>query len=222
MNRLAIFARVPVSGRVKTRLSPAIPLPIVAQLYRAMLADALEVVASSGTGQVSLYWDSIGEEPSDPALPGVAIRHQRGAELGERLSSAFGELLAEPGDRAIVMGSDCPDLGPAVLVEAFAALEDRDLVLGPARDGGYYLIGLRRPAPALFEGVSWGTDQVLGQTLGRAEGMGLRVARLAVLDDIDTPDDLVRFVARRCVSPPGPGARTEEALRDLGLLPGRG
>jgi rSAM/selenodomain-associated transferase 1 len=223
MNRLAIFARIPTPGRVKTRLSPAIPLPIAAQLYRAMLTDALETAASSGTGKVSLFWDSIGDQSPGPALPdGVAVRHQLGADLGERLASAFAVLLAEPGDRAIVMGSDCPDLGPAVLVEAFAALEERDLVLGPARDGGYYLIGLRRPAPALFEEVTWGTGQVLGQTLERAEGLGLRVARLAVLDDIDTPEDLVRFVARRCVSPPGPGARTEEALRDLGLLPGRG
>jgi len=222
MHRLAVFARIPAPGRVKTRLSPAIPPALSARLYLAMLADALEGAMSADPGHVSVFWASAGDPPAGLSLPeGVAVRHQQGADLGERLSSAFAELLAGPGDRAVVMGSDCPDLGPAVLGEAFAALGDRDLVLGPARDGGYYLIGLRRPAARLFEGVSWGTDQVLAQTLERAERLGLEVARLAALDDIDSPEDLVRFIARRCVSPPGPGARTEAALRDLGLLPER-
>ena len=188
-----------------------------------MLTDALEGAIRANTGQVSVFWASIGDQPGGLALPeGVAIRHQRGADLGERLASAFAELLAGPGDRAVVMGSDCPDLSPALLGEAFAALGDHDLVLGPVGDGGYYLIGLRRPVPDLFEGVSWGTDRVLAQALERAQRMGLSVATLGMLDDIDTPEDLVRFVARRCVSPPGPGSRTEGALRDIGLLPERG
>jgi rSAM/selenodomain-associated transferase 1 len=188
-----------------------------------MLTDALEAATGARTGHVSLFWDSIGEMPGGLSLPeGVTVRHQRGADLGERLASAFCELLAGPGDRAVVMGSDCPDLGPAVIGGAFAALDQHDVALGPTRDGGYYLIGLSRPAPGLFEGVSWGTSHVLSQTLERAERLGLRVAGLAVLDDMDTPEDLVRFIARRCVSPPGPGARTEGALREIGLLPERG
>lgn len=179
-------------------------------------------MATNGA-QVSLFWAASDEPPAELALPeAIAVSHQRGSDLGERLASAFVELLSGPVDRAVVMGSDCPDLGPALLGEAFTALGDRDLVLGPTRDGGYYLVGLRQPTPDLFEGVSWGTDQVLTQTLERAERLGLGVGRLAVLDDIDTPEDLVRLVARRCVSPPGPGARTEGALREIGLLPERG
>ena len=223
MNRLAVFARIPAAGHVKTRLSPALPPHLSAKLYLAMVADSLEGAVSAIADQVSVFWASDGALAAGLALPaGVAVRHQQGADLGERLASAFAELLAGPGDRAVVVGSDCPDLGPGVLGEAFAALADRDLVLGPARDGGYYLIGLRRPAAGLFEGVGWGTSRVFTQTLERAERLGLEIARLAVLDDIDTPEDLVRFIARRCISPPGPGARTEAALRDIGLLPERG
>jgi len=188
-----------------------------------MLLDALEVALGSGADHVALFWSPDADLAPGLLLPsGVAVRHQRGADLGERLAAAFAELLAGPAGRAVAIGADCPDLGPGVLREAFAALGDHDLVLGPARDGGYYLIGLRQRAPALFQGVSWGTDQVLSQTLERAERDALRVGLLGVLDDIDTPEDLVRFVARRCVSPPGPGPRTEMALREMGLLPARG
>jgi rSAM/selenodomain-associated transferase 1 len=188
-----------------------------------MLADAFEVAMGAGAERLEVFWESGGNLAPDFALPeGVAVRFQHGTALGERLASAFADLLPDPADRAVVIGADCPDLNPAVIREAFTALDEHDLVLGPARDGGYYLIGLRRPAPALFERVSWGTDRVFAQTLERAERGGLRVATLGVLADIDTPEDLVRFVARRSVSPPEPGPRTESALREMGLLPPRG
>ena len=223
MHRLAVFARIPVPGQVKTRLSPALPPELSAQLYRAMLADAFEVAMAVGAERVAVFWESGGKQAPDFALPeGVAVRFQHGTGLGERLASAFADLLADAADRAVVIGADCPDLDPAVIRQAFAALDDHDLVLGPARDGGYYLIGLRRPAPALFDRVSWGTDRVFAQTLEWAERGGLRVATLGVLADIDTSEDLVRFVARRSVSPPGPGTGTESALREMGLLPPRG
>lgn len=223
MNRLAVFARMPSTGRVKTRLSPSLPADLSAQLYVAMLTDALEAAAASGSDQAAVFWaPSDGPAPGFLVPEGVAVRHQHGAGLGQRLSAAFGELLEDPVDRAVVIGSDCPDLGPTALREAFAALEEHDLVLGPARDGGYYLIGLRRVTIPLFEGVSWGTDRVFAQTCDRAKRAGLRIATLDVLGDIDGPEDLVRFVAERSVSPPGPGARTESALREMGLLPPRG
>ena len=222
MHSLAIFARLPIPGEVKTRLSPAVPPELSALLYLAMLTDAFEVAMGAGAERVDVFWASVGNQAPDLAVPqGVAVRHQQGADLGERLAAAFAELLPDPADRAVVIGADCPDLHPAVIRQAFAALDDHDLVLGPARDGGYYLIGLRRPAPALFDRVSWGTDRVFAQTLEWAERGGLRVATLGVLADIDTSEDLVRFVARRSVSLPGPGPRTERALREMGLLPPR-
>ncbi len=188
-----------------------------------MLADTLESALESAASTVSLHWASDPTGRSGFPVPGgVTVRRQLGTDLGERLSAAFAEMLADSTDRAVVIGADCPDIGPAVIREAFTALGEHDLVLGPARDGGYYLIGLRRPAPTLFAGVSWGTDRVLQETLERAERDSLKVATLGVLGDIDTPEDLVQFVAHRSISPPGPGPRTEMVLRDMGLLPSCG
>jgi rSAM/selenodomain-associated transferase 1 len=184
-----------------------------------MVQDTLESALAAGTGTVALYWS--GAEAGGPGfdLPaGVEVRIQRGEDLGARLVAAFDELL-RVSDRAVVMGSDCPDLDPETIRMAFAALDDHALVLGPARDGGYYLIGLKAPAPALFEGIAWGTERVLAETLERARRLGLATRSLEVLADLDTPDDLVRLIARRSVEKARSGSRMEETLRTLGLLP---
>ena len=222
MKSIALFARRPVPGQAKTRLSPSLPPELAAILYRGMLADALSVAQEAGTDRIALYWTGdTAEVPAFDIPAGVDIRVQAGADLGERLTSAFADLVGSPGDRAVAIGADCPDLDPATVREAFAALDQHDVALGPASDGGYYLIGLRRRAPELFRGVSWGTDRVLAETLQGAAREGLSVHSLDTLSDLDTPEDLVRFVARRSVSAAGPGPRTEAALRELGLLPAR-
>lgn len=220
MNRLCVFARRAVPGEVKTRLSPSLPPGMAAELHRAMLADAVDAARAAGTGEVTLYWATEQGGSGAPDPDGVAVRFQRGSDLGERLATAFGELL-EDADRAVVIGTDCPDLAPDVIRAAFAALSDANLVLGPARDGGYYLIGLDRPSPDLFRGIHWGTGTVRAETLERAEGLRLRSRALELLDDLDTPEDLVRFIARRSVTEVASGRSTESALRGMGLLPER-
>lgn len=214
------MARWPAVGAVKTRLSPALPAPLARDLHAALLADAFEVAASSGAEERLLYW---ADAPADRGVvevpPGVAVRDQAGQDLGARLARVFAELLAAPGDRVVAIGTDCPDLTPGILREAYEALDSCDLVLGPASDGGYYLIALRRPAPELFFGVAWGTPQVLEQTLERAKAVGLEAALLGGLSDLDTPDDLVRFIARRTSTPGPTSPHTERALRAMGLLP---
>ncbi len=220
MRRLVVFARSPVPGSVKTRLSPALPASLAAQLYRAMLADAIDAAAGTEADERILYWSRVGsEEPSVPVPGGFVVRHQVGIDLGERLAAAFAALLAGPTDRVVVIGADCPDLDSARIERAFTALEAHDLVLGPASDGGYYLIGLRPPAPPLFDGVAWGTGRVLEQTLARARRAGLAVSMLGELADFDTPADLVGFVARRCRATGAAGQHTADALREMGLLP---
>jgi rSAM/selenodomain-associated transferase 1 len=219
MNRVGIFAKPPVEGQVKTRLTPSIPPGIAADLQLCMVLDAIQTAQAARAGPVALYWASdSGKGGFADHLEEMEIRHQRGADLGERLASAFDELLADA-DRAVVIGSDCPDLSPALVREALAALAEADLVLGPARDGGYYLIGLRRPSPGLFQGIAWSTSRVLAETLARAERLGLRTRCLEMLDDLDTPDDLVRFIARRSVTEVTTGEGTEAVLRQIGLLP---
>jgi rSAM/selenodomain-associated transferase 1 len=222
MNRVAIFARWPAAGRVKSRLSPALPATLACDLYRAMLEDTLQAVADSGVRERFLFWaDSPRERDAFADPNGVVVRSQQGPGLGERLGQAFDELLAGPEDRAVVVGADCPDLEPTIIREAFDLLESRDVVVGPASDGGYFLIGLRRAAPRLFEGVAWGTGRVLDQSLERAKRSGLATALLGGLADLDTPDDLIRFVARRALISAPAGQRTEAALRAMGLLPPR-
>jgi rSAM/selenodomain-associated transferase 1 len=220
MDRLGIFAKQPVEGDVKTRLTPSLPPTIAAKLQLSMVLDAIQSGMAARLGRVALYWAGDSGQGSFADHLGVDVRYQKGADLGERLAGAFGELLAGA-DRAVVIGSDCPDLGPGLIQEAFAALADADLVLGPARDGGYYLIGLKKPSPELFRGISWSTSRVLAETLERAERLGLRARLLETLDDLDTPDDLVRFVARRSVADVAPGEGTEALLRQVGLLPER-
>src|SRR5262245_10563097 len=216
MRRLALFARWPEPGRVKTRLSPALPTSLACQLYQAMLSDAQATCAAASVDERVLYWaDAPADQDWSPGSGGFAVRDQRGSDLGRRLQCAFDEMLGAAADRAVVVGADCPDMDHSRIDEAFAVLDAHDVALGPSADGGYYLIGLRRPAPILFETVSWGTSDVLEQTLLRAREAGLTVRVLGVLADLDTPADLVAFVARRCATPGVTGLGTVATLGSL-------
>lgn len=228
--RLAVFARWPLAGSVKSRLSPALPADLACDLHRALVSDTLAVAAAAGADETFVLWGDAphGASPGAavPAPEGIAIPAglrtgaQSGGTLGDRLDTAFDALLSD-GARALVVGTDCPALRAEHLQAGFAALEESDLVLGPARDGGYWLIGLRVRAPVLFGSIAWGSGAVLAQTLERAGHARLSVATLATLDDLDTPDDLARFVARGLVDPGCVPAATREALARMGLLPAR-
>ena len=140
------------------------------------------------------------------APPGLRLVAQRGGDLGARMAQLVAGLLADGHRAALLVGSDLPTLPSAYLAEAARVLAEgaADVVLGPAEDGGYYLIGLAQPAPALFEGVAWGTDGVLEATRARARAFGLREHLLPLWYDVDTAADLDRL--RRDLAPPGPGA----------------
>jgi rSAM/selenodomain-associated transferase 1 len=220
VKRLGLFARVPVTGRVKTRLAPALPPDLACELYRGLLADAIEVVIAARVGARTLFVAGEPEtgEVTIAAPPGLEIEPQIGDGLGSRLEHAFGRLLTDASDRAVIIGADCPEIEPAIIDRAFTALGRADVVLAPARDGGYALIGLARRAPQLFHGIDWSTDRVLGQTLARAGAAGLRVEQLETLDDLDTPEDLVRvlsmLIMERARAP-----QTRRALEAMHLLP---
>src|SRR5262245_38938676 len=167
MKRLAVFAKTPEPGRVKTRLSPALPPDLACDLYRAMLRDTLEAATEAQADERYVYWAEDENEVSAPT-DGFLVRVQQGPDLGARLEHAFAALLREADDRAVIMGADCPGFDATTLRSAFQALETQDLVLGPTRDGGYYLVGLRRQAPEIFRDIAWSTERVLEQTLERA------------------------------------------------------
>jgi rSAM/selenodomain-associated transferase 1 len=221
MRRIALLARRPAAGEVKTRLSPAVPRALVLKLYRAMLDDAIALIAGVDAGERFVYWTGASAGLDGVALPpGIEAREQAGGDLGERMERAFDDLIHAPDQRAVILGADCPALEASVLAEAFRVLDSHDAVLGPASDGGYYLVGLRRPAPGLFHGIEWSTQLVLDQTLERAARSGLTIALLPALDDLDTPGDLLRWIASRAEGG-GPGAprALDRALRAMGLLP---
>lgn len=192
--RLILFTRWPQAGQTKTRLFPALGPIGAAEVQRRLtertLACCLELLRQS---PVRL---ELRGEGADPATfrrwLGLAllIRPQAPGDLGLRMDLALRTALAEGEGRVVLIGSDCPGLTPDILEQAFVALAGHDLVLGPALDGGYYLVGLTRPAPGLFQDIAWGTDQVLGQTLRKAEELGLKAALLPELADLDRPEDL--------------------------------
>jgi rSAM/selenodomain-associated transferase 1 len=222
VRKLVVFARWPQPGLVKSRLSPALPADLACRLYESMLRDVLEAGRRSSAEERWLDWaDPETESPHWDGAEGYRPAAQRGADLGERLEHAIRERLRAPEDRLVVIGADAPELGPATISDAFALLERHELALGPTRDGGYYLLGVSRLTPELFRGVSWGTDQVLPRTLETARARSLRVGTLEPLEDVDTPQDLVRLVIR-CLRSPDACPHTVSALRQMGLLPSSG
>ncbi len=191
---LLIFTKYPTPGRVKTRLIPALGPEAAAALMQRLTAHTLAQAAAFAAGQdirlVVYYTGSTAADMQALFGPGLRYRPQAAGDLGARLVAALQETLSVGPHPVVIIGCDCPDLSPAILSAAFARLQDHDLVLGPAADGGYYLIGLTTVQPALFQDLAWGTDTVLAHTLAKAADAGLRTALLPTLRDLDRPEDL--------------------------------
>ena len=191
---LLIFAREPVLGRAKTRLAAGIGPEAALAVYRELLALTAAAVAQAQVP--ATVW--LAEAPAPPASPtlarpewpGLPWRVQSAGSLGARMAGAFAEAFAAGAGRVAIIGTDCPGLSADLLRQALAHLTTHDLVLGPADDGGYYLLGMNKLAPELFDNKSWSTASVLPDTLADAARLGLRVARLPTLPDVDSVEDL--------------------------------
>ncbi len=188
---LALFAKAPVPGQVKTRLSPPLTPTEAAELYEAMLLDTV-AQHQVRPGRGLFLWFAPAEAEGwfrAHIPPRFRLRPQRGAGLAERMRALFEEHASEGADRIVLRGTDSPTLPPERIREAFELLESADLVLCPDRDGGYNLIGLRRPAPELFD-LELSTGSVLDTTLEHAQALGMSVALLEPHHDVDTQADL--------------------------------
>jgi rSAM/selenodomain-associated transferase 1 len=223
---IAVMVRRPGAGAVKTRLAARLGEPERARLYEAFLRDKLAQVSSvPGAAVIVAVAPPDTEEDMTPWLPpGAAVVRQRGTDLGERLESLAADLFARSARAVLLVDSDTPTLPPWCLEEAVRALEsgEVDVVLGPAWDGGYYLVGTRAPQPALFCGIAWSTPAVVRQTLAAADARGLRTHLLQAWYDVDTPGDLdvlARHLAALSPWTPGYPAATARCLRELGPLP---
>ena len=191
-NVLGVFVKAPVAGRVKTRLAAEIGPLRAAALYRCLGSQVVQALAGEEYETVVWYAPRCDGRLVRAWLKGLGVsrfRAQSGGELGNRLRGAFATHFCEGARRTLIIGSDCSGVDRGVVRAAFAALDEHDVILGPAHDGGYYLIGLRAPAPQLFRGIAWSTEAVLEQTLARARQLELNAAMLPTLRDVDTASD---------------------------------
>lgn len=192
--RLIIFTRYPEPGKTKTRLIPVLGVEGAATLQRQMTEHKLaEVKKLQAVSQLSVEVHFAGGNEQlmqDWLGSSIIYQQQSEGDIGCRMGSAFQASFEAGMNRVVLIGTDCPDLNAQLLAQAFQSLEQHDLVLGPAEDGGYYLIGLRRLIPELFIGISWSTAEVLQQTQSIARNLSLSVAYLPLLSDVDRPEDL--------------------------------
>ena len=189
---LIVFLKYPRPGRVKTRLVPALGAETTAELYRALAEEVLRAtISSKGEYETLVFFDPPEEAEATRAwLTGVRLRAQSAGDLGERMSAAFAQAFARGAERVAIIGTDAVGVTGQVVAESLAALEEADVVVGPAVDGGYYLVALKEARPELFEGISWSTSTVLEETLGRAAALGLGVHQRPALRDLDDLEDL--------------------------------
>ena len=198
-NGLIIFAREPIPGAVKTRLAAEIGDHAAAELYETMLQDVLKTSRQLSGVETVVFWDC--EEESLPLLAEryrCCARRQSPGDLGQRMQAAFEEMFANGCGICCIIGSDAPDLPLSYIQEAYRLLatQQTDVVFGPSRDGGYYLLGLRQVWPQLFADIPWSSADVLEQSLAAALDSGLTVAQLPEWQDIDTLEDLKAFQER--------------------------
>ncbi len=190
---LIIFTKVPIAGQVKTRLIPSLTPTKAAELQACFLQDILDmasglrncdiVVAYTPPEELDLLKDTV-EAQERKFIP------QRGKDIGERMCNAFQDAFKMGYERVALIGTDLPTLPLRYLDGAFDLLGSHEIVLGLNADGGYYLIGLKSPENGVFEGIDWGTDRELPQTLSRIRQAGLKLACLDMWYDVDTPEDL--------------------------------
>jgi rSAM/selenodomain-associated transferase 2/rSAM/selenodomain-associated transferase 1 len=192
--KLFVFTRYPEPGKTKTRLIGALGPHGAAELHRQMAEQAV------AAARALRDWTDTGIEIRFTGADDFRMRQwlgndmtyvkQIGENLGERMDNAFKDGFSQGCDRIVVMGSDCPDLTADILKTAFQALEDHPVVLGPAADGGYYLIGMKQRVSRIFQGISWGTETVLEETQNVLASSGVSCVMLAQLCDVDRPEDL--------------------------------
>lgn len=197
-NALVIFAKAPIPGQVKTRLCPPLTPDEAATLHGSFVLDQLERTKAALAKHRPPVDRYVACAPASSHVffkileerHGVRLLDQSGDDLGRRMERAFAELFGRGYARICLVGTDVPTLPIAAYREAYEVLATHDLVLGPALDGGYYLIGLNKPAPALFDDVPWSGGHVRAITERKAESLGLRVGLLPAWRDVDTIQDL--------------------------------
>ncbi len=199
MDLLHIFIKNPRLGYVKTRLAATVGEEAALAIYLQLLDKTRQAALMSTSERWLWYSDHLGSDDgwSDAAFS-KKIQHQ--GDLGERMAAAFEQGFANGANKAVIIGSDCPELDGGILQAAFDALDTHDCAIGPTPDGGYYLLGMRRFRPELFQDIAWSTEAVFSATLERMGQLGLECFQLPVLSDIDNQGDWEAYLGRNLVN----------------------
>lgn len=199
-NVLIVLAKLPEPGEVKTRLAKDLGVKKAAELYSLIARDIISRVSASERYTTALFYDPPDKKneiiswlEDIATIESCNYFKQEGNILGERISSAFEIVFSSGAERAVIIGTDCMEVSAEMIEETFNALKEYDTVIGPAEDGGYYLLGLNRFLPDLFLDIEWSTEHVFQQTLTRVKDGGLTLKLLKTLTDIDNLEDLNRM-----------------------------
>ncbi len=188
-SQLIVFAKNTVLGKVKTRLAASIGDEKALEVYKLLLHHTQSIIRPVNVDKLIYFSDSV---DSSGAIwsNDLELKVQMGPDLGARMSHAFRSSFENGYDKVVIIGTDCPDLSSELLQDAFSQLTSSDFVIGPAKDGGYYLLGMRQYEPNLFRNKVYSTDKVLQELIGEIDKLGMKYALLKTLSDIDTIEDL--------------------------------
>ncbi len=188
---LIVFAKNPILGKVKTRLAKEVGNDRALELYKTLMEITYRQTKDIDCSKFLFLSPNIDNDLFDQDYIQML---QTGNDLGERMSNAFNYIFAKDYNKIIIVGSDCPQLTPEILNEAFEKLYHFDFVIGPAEDGGYYLIGMKEQCNILFNGMDWGSKNVLSETIRRLKENNLNFYLLQQLSDVDELKDLVKLL----------------------------
>ena len=184
---LILFVRTPEKGKVKTRIAAIAGDDAALEIYQRLLQHTQQITAPLSCDKYVFYADRI---ETDDLWNGYNKQLQPGTDLGNRMLAAFSCLFKKGYQRVCIIGSDCYDLSTTIIEQAFTELSKTDLVIGPANDGGYYLLGMKDGVKDIFQGIAWSTEKVLEQTIAQITASGFGYSLLPVLSDVDTAADV--------------------------------
>ena len=187
---LIIFIKNPVLGEVKTRLATEVGAQEALRIYQKLLTFTRGISSKVRASKVLYYSKRILDDEWGNDLYIKRVQHE--GNLGQKMAGAFSEELKTFG-KAILIGSDCPQISPEIIEEGFASLDIHDIVLGPSKDGGYYLVGMKKFIPGIFRNITWSTDSVLDETIERFSELHLSYQLLEELADVDHYEDWLRY-----------------------------
>lgn len=193
---LIIFLRYPKAGQVKTRLAKTTSSQFALSFYKTSVEKIIsDVKKTGGINRFAFYSNKDEKKLVENWLGGKLIfAAQVGDNLGERMKNAFEKVFSTGSEKVVIIGTDVPDLSKDIIEEALRILDDKDIVIGPSKDGGYYLLGMKKMYPQLFDGIEFSTDSVLRNTLNEIEKLKLNYQTLPQLQDIDTEEDLITWL----------------------------